>query len=175
MSTPPPFPPTSSQGAPQPPPKKMSGCAVAAIIGAVVGFFGIVVIGILAAIAVPAYQQYVVRSQITQAYFSASQWQYQIAEFLEENQACPDNAALGLSPDESLPLGTDGGRRADVRLGETAPGVCAITLTFRGVPTIPEGSTLILELKDGGSTCSDGTLPFSHRPTACRTGLSATP
>jgi type IV pilus assembly protein PilA len=175
MSTPPPFPPTSSQGASQPPPKKMSGCALAAIIGAVVGFFGIVVIGILAAIALPAYQQYVVRSQITQAYFSASQWLSPIAEFREENQACPDNTALGLSPDESLPLGTEGGRRADVHLGETAPGVCTITLTFRGVPTIPEGSTLLLELKDGESSCSGGTLPFNHRPAACRTGLSATP
>ena len=41
---------------------------IAAIIGAVVGFFAIVVIGILAAIALPAYQQYVVRSQIVQAF-----------------------------------------------------------------------------------------------------------
>ena len=68
-----------------------------------------------------------------------------------------------------------GGRRADVHLGEAAPGVCTITLTFRGVPTIPEGSTLLLELKDGESSCSGGTLPFNHRPAACRTGLPATP
>jgi type IV pilus assembly protein PilA len=153
----------------------MSGCALAAIIGAVVGFFGIVVIGILAAIALPAYQQYVVRSQITQAYLAASQWQFPIDEFRDEHQACPDNAALGLAPDESLALGTEGGRRADVRLGETAPGVCAITLTFRGLPTTPEGGTLILESNDGAWTCSGGTLPANHRPIACRTGLPATP
>ncbi|MBX3713964.1 MAG: pilin [Lysobacter sp.] len=175
MSTPPHIPPAPPPAMPQPSPKKMSGCAIAAIIGAVVGVFGIVVLGILAAIAVPAYQQYLTRSQITQAYFSASQWQFQIDEFLEENQACPDNAALGLAPDESLPLGSEGGRRADVRLGETAPGVCAITLTFRGVPAKVEGSTLILESDDGEWTCSGGTLPFDHRPAACRTGLSATP
>lgn len=175
MNTPPPFPSGPPPAMHQPPPKKMSGCAIAAIIGAVVGFFGIAVIGILAAIAVPAYQQYLVRSQITQAYLAASQWQFPIDEFRDGNEACPDNAALGLAPDESLSLGTDGGRRADVRLGETSPGTCAITLTFRGVPAKAEGTTLILESNDGGWSCSGGTLPFDHRPTTCRTGTSPTP
>ena len=174
MSTPPQFPPGPPPATPSPP-KKMSGCAIAAIVGAVVGFLGIVVLGILAAIAVPAYQQYVIRSQTTQAYLSASQWQLPIDEFRDGNEACPDNAALGLAADESLVLAADGGRRADVRLGETSPGACAITLTFRGIPGKAEGSTLILESGDGGWTCSGGTLPFDHRPSACRTGLPATP
>ena len=46
-----------------PPPSKRSGCLIAAV---VVGFFGLVVLAILAAIALPAYQRYVERSKAAQ-------------------------------------------------------------------------------------------------------------
>ena len=81
MNMPPPLPasppPAVSPQAP-PPRKGLSGCAIALIIGAVVGVFGIAIIGILAAIAVPQYQEYVVRSRIMGAYATVQGLQPQV-------------------------------------------------------------------------------------------------
>ena len=177
MSTPPHFPPGPPPAPPhatrQPPPKKMSGCAIAAIVGVVVGFFGIVVIGILAAIALPAYQQYVVRSQIMTAQVRAEALQTNIDRYHEANGACPDNAAVGIADDESHSLDASGSRHADMRLGETASGRCAITLSFRGAMGRADGATLVLESGDGGWTCTGGTLPDELRSPRCRTGASS--
>lgn len=174
MSTPPGIPPGPQPATHQPPPKKMSGCAIAAIIGAVVGFFGIVVIGILAAIAVPAYQQYLTRSQILQAQVRAEALQTNIDRYREANGSCPDNAALGLEENETQALDASGTRHADMRLGETEPGRCAITLSFRGAMGKADATTLVLESDNGEWTCTGGTLPTEMRSPRCKTGLAPT-
>lgn len=172
MSTPPQFPPGPPPAMHQPPPKKMSGCAIAAIIGAVVGVFGIVVLGILAAIALPAYQQYLTRSQIMQAQVRAEALRSDIHRYLEANGTCPDNAALGLEDSETHALDASGTRHADMRLGETEPGRCAITLTFRGEMGKADATTLVLEMSNGEWTCTGGTLPAEMRSPRCRAGAA---
>lgn len=171
MSTPPQFPPGPAPVM-QPPPKKMSGCAIAAIIGAVLAVVSIPVIAILAAIALPAYQQYVVRSQLMQAQVRAEALRSDIDRHREANGACPDNAALGLDANETHALDASGTRHADMRLGETESGHCAITLAFRGTVGRADGTTLVLESSDGGWTCTGGTLPNELRSPRCRTGAS---
>ncbi|MBL8264032.1 MAG: pilin [Xanthomonadaceae bacterium] len=174
MSTPPQFPPGPPPAMRQPPPKKMSGCAIAAIIGAVVGFFGIVLIGILAAIAIPAYQQYLTRSQIVQAHVRAETLQTNIDRYREANDACPDNAALGLDDNETHALDASGTRHADMKVGETEPGHCTITLTFRGALGKADATTLVMESNGSEWTCTGGSLPTEMRPPRCRTGLAPT-
>lgn len=169
MSTPPQFPPGPSP-AMQPPKKKMSGCAIAAIVGAVIAVVSVPAIAILAAIALPAYQQYVVRSQIMTAQVRAEALQTNIDRYREANGACPDNAALGLADDASHSLDASGSRHADMRVGENARGQCAITLGFRGTLGRADGTTLILESGDGAWTCTGGTLPDELRSPRCRTG-----
>lgn len=173
MSTPPQFPPGPPPAVQPPPKKKMSGCAIAAIVGVVVAFFGIFLLGILAAIALPAYQQYVVRSQIMTAQVRAESLQTNIDRYREANGACPDNLAVGLADNESHSLDASGSRHADMRLGETATGRCAITLNFRGAMGRADGATLVLESGDGGWTCTGGTLPDELRSPRCRTGASS--
>lgn len=158
----------------QPPPKKMSGCAIAAIVGVVLAVVSVPVIAILAAIALPAYQQYVVRSQLMQAQIRAEAVQPNIDRYREANGACPDNAALGLDANETHSLDASGTRLADMRVGENERGQCTITLAFRGTVGRADGTTLVMESGDGGWTCTGGTLPNELRSPRCRTGASST-
>ena len=172
MSTPPHFPPGPPPAMQPPPKKKMSGCAIAAIVGVVIAVVSVPAIAILAAIAMPAYQQYVVRSQIVSAQMRAESLQTNIDRYREANGACPDNVAVGLADNESHSLDASGSKHADMRLGETATGRCAITLSFRGAMGRADGATLVLESGDGGWTCTGGTLPDELRSPRCRTGAS---
>jgi type IV pilus assembly protein PilA len=174
MSTPAQFPPAPPSGTPNPPPKKMSGCAIAAIVGAVLAVVSIPVIAILAAIALPAYQQYVVRSQIVQAQVRAEALQTDIDRYREANGACPDNTALGLAGNETHALDASGTKHADIRLGETESGHCAITLGFRGALGKADATTLVMESDEGEWSCTGGTLPADMRTPRCRTGISTT-
>lgn len=173
MSVPPPMPSTAQPHAQPPPPKRgMSGCAIAAIIGAVVVVLGIFVIAILAAIAIPAYQDYVVKSHVVQAWHMAQPLQDDVDAHREQSGACPDNAAIGLADDEALTLAGNGSAaappRALVRVGEIEGGHCGIELQFADVNVAVDGKTLLLESTDNGWTCDGGTLDAKYRTGSCR-------
>lgn len=172
MSTPPQFPPGPPPVMRQPPPKKLSGCAITAIVGAVLAVVSIPVLAILAAIALPAYQQYVVRSQIMTAQVRAEAMETNIDRYREANGTCPDSAALGLTGNDTFELDSAGSRRADMRVGENERGQCTITLSFRGAMGRADGTTLVMESGDGGWTCTGGTLPDELRSPRCKTGAS---
>jgi type IV pilus assembly protein PilA len=150
----------------------MSGCALAAIIGAALVVPGIAVLGILAAIALPAYQDYVVKSRVAQAYHMTQELKGTVDEQIEQSGACPDNAAVGLSDDAVFELGSgDAQARASVQVGklaETGDGHCGILLQFVNVNPNVDGKTLVLESTDNGWTCSGGTLEGKYRPAQCR-------
>lgn len=148
----------------------MSGCVIAGIIGAVVVVVGIAVIGILAAIAIPAYQDYVIKSRIVQAWNMAQALQDDIDAHREQSGACPDNAAIGLADDEVFALGGDNPAKpaqASVLVGEIEGGHCAIELRFANVNAVADGKTLLLESTDNGWTCTGGTLDARYRTGSC--------
>ena len=66
--------------------------AVAVI--AVAFFFFIAFVGILAAIAIPAYQDYTIRAQITEGLNTATSIKAGVAEYWSENQAWPEHADI---------------------------------------------------------------------------------
>jgi TM2 domain-containing membrane protein YozV/Tfp pilus assembly major pilin PilA len=73
--------------------------AVVVIVCVVGAFFFVAFIGILAAIAIPAYQDYTIRSQITEGLNLATAPKAAIAEaILREGQAPRDRSNAGLSP-----------------------------------------------------------------------------
>lgn len=187
MSIPPPLPPGQSRSeqmvdafahrgaAPPaaPPPKPgMSGCAIAAIIGAVVLVLGLFVVGILAAIALPAYQQYEYRAQVQRAYVVAEEWQPRIDAHFDEQGTCPTNAQIGLGdkPVHSIGLRTGSGEpgRADFRVRELDNGYCGVEISFRTVERALDRTTLILQSTGNGWDCLGGTLPTPYRPSHCR-------
>ncbi|WP_297831618.1 GYF domain-containing protein [Thermomonas sp.] len=73
-------------------PSGMSGCAIAAIVLAVVG---LLLLGVLAAIAIPAYQDYVRRSDVVAAWASGKAARTAIPEYLEDKGQCPENGSEG--------------------------------------------------------------------------------
>jgi type IV pilus assembly protein PilA len=54
----------------------------------------VAIIGILAAIAIPAYQNYTVRSQVTEGLNLADGWQTAVAEFYAQNGTWPSSSAV---------------------------------------------------------------------------------
>lgn len=127
--TPPPLPPPPAQPtatAPSttaPPPRKgLSGCAIAAIVAAVAGVFLMILLGILAAIALPAYQQYVLRSKTAGAVELMRAHEDAIAGFHAREGRCPVNGDEGFGAPESYadkPLGA-------LRIGRFDDGHCGM-------------------------------------------------
>ncbi len=79
-----------------------SGCLIAVIV-AVILMVVVAVAGVLAAIAIPAYQDYTLRAQVAQAVESGRALQPAIAEFRDREGRCPvqDDGEAGLQPPES--------------------------------------------------------------------------
>ncbi|CAD1796331.1 DUF4339 domain-containing protein [Xanthomonas euroxanthea] len=77
------------------------GWPLALVLSAVVGLFVLVaVIGILAAIALPAYQDYTARSKVARAITALAPLKPQIAGFLAQQGRCPVNGDAGfLAPE----------------------------------------------------------------------------
>ena len=151
--------------APSPRPKKSyRGCLIAAAIAAVCG---IVLLGILAAIALPAYKEYVTKSKVAMASSEAFIYKLEIAAFQVEHERCPmlgdedfnDPSRAQLSPE-----------RVEVEIGEAADGSCTIDLTLRD--TSPELSGKSLHYRydaDAGAwLCSSPDIEDRLLPHDCR-------
>lgn len=75
-------------------------------------FGGIAVLGILAAIAIPAYQDYTMRMKVAQALLAADGVREEVAAFRETGQRCPRNGEGGI--DEALAYASPYVERIDV-------------------------------------------------------------
>ena len=124
-------PPVYSAHTPRPasaPPKSgLSGCMVALIVAAVLF---IPVVGILAAIAVPAYQDYTLRSKVASVIPQATPLKVSVAEHFRQYQSCPGNDDSGFEPPEnyatglvaSATVGTFDNDRCGIEMRLTVPG-----------------------------------------------------
>lgn len=89
----------------------------------------IAIIGILAAIAIPAYQNYTARTQVTEALNMASGFKGEVVSYYGESGVCPTVIGLGLSASGDL-----NGRYVQSLSTSTPTGmVCAITFKFKSV------------------------------------------
>lgn len=132
----------------------------------------VAIIGILAAIAIPAYQDYIARSQMTEAMNLASGMKTNVAEVFAQNGTCPTNGTSG------IPAATDinGKYVLSVTTAGTssATGGCTIQATMRGAGSVSKGIesdtlTLTLGNADKGSntwTCTSS-APQKYLPKAC--------
>jgi type IV pilus assembly protein PilA len=147
------------------PAAKKGGCGVVAIVAVGAGIFLIFVIGILAAIALPAYQDYVVRSKVTAAHIEARMARSAVDEFVVNTDRCPRDAdELQLAP-----VTTPG--VAALEVGEAHTGMCIIEVEMAG--DFAGGRLLGQRLRHsrdsaGDWYCTSDTIDFKHLPTDCR-------
>lgn len=127
----------------------------------------VAIIGILAAIALPAYQDYTARSQMSEALTLASGARTSVSEFYANNGHFPaNNQSAGLAAATDI-------KGKYVNKVEQAAGVITATMQSSGVSKGIEGATLVLSaVTHAGSVdwkCKPGTVNVKYVPTSCRT------
>lgn len=143
-----------------------SGAIVAVCILLLVFF---VIVPMLAAIALPAYQSYVMRSQVVNAYMSAEALKPAFAEAYRTEQRCPVNGEAGLRDadayaDRFVSAITIGAFNND-------PHQCALEVTIHSTRSAVDGKHLWLSTSPGAGTldwkCSSD-LSAQYLPQQCR-------
>ena len=125
----------------------------------------VAIIAILAAIALPAYQDYLTRSQVSESMSLSRGAQLAVAEYYSERGvAPPDNATAGLAQPTSI----SGNYVESVTLGN-ADGTISILFGNEASGKI-NGQSLVMEMSSmGGSLVWDcGGIDPKYLPSVCR-------
>ncbi|MEN5204358.1 GYF domain-containing protein [Stenotrophomonas sp. TWI700] len=149
-----------------PPPRKgLSGCAIVGIIAAVIGVLVVIVGAVLAAIALPVYQEYVARSKTSDALVTLAPIKLAVAGFHDEYGRCPVNDDEGFQPAESYADGAIGA----VRIGRFDNGHCGVEaeLTVPGSTSL-DGKLLWLDYNGAGHWECSGEPDDKYLPLECR-------
>jgi type IV pilus assembly protein PilA len=113
----------------------------------------VAIIGILAAVAIPSYQDYTARAQVTEGMSLTSQYKTPLAEYFADNGAFPTNI--------TLLGGTTAGKYVNTMAFASISGSSiAVTATFKtsGVNKQIQGKVFAIGTSDGGKTwvCGEG-------------------
>jgi type IV pilus assembly protein PilA len=127
----------------------------------------VAIIGILAAIAIPAYQDYTIRAQVSEGLNLGGGAKTAVSEYYQDRGAWPaDNNEAGMSVAADI----EGKYVTGVAVGN-ANGVITVTYGNDAHATI-SGDTLLLSATDNtgsiGWECSSTDLADKHMPAACR-------
>jgi uncharacterized RDD family membrane protein YckC/Tfp pilus assembly protein PilE len=142
----------------------LSGCLIAFILVVVLG---IPVLGILAAIAIPAYQDYAIRAKVSEAINISASPKLGVEESFAQSSRCPSNAAeAGLAPENLR-----GQYLSSLTVGTMQSGHCGIEIVVSNTGRADvDGKRIWLELQPGQSerwTCSSE-IPARYLPAKCR-------
>ncbi len=133
----------------------------------------VAIIGILAAIAIPAYSDYTVRAKISEGIGVASSAKSSVSEYYISQSTMPSTAALaGVNVTMTTPYVST---VAYTGTG-TAVGAGRVTITYRPLSTgIVTGTCDTLVFQGLGNstsgvrwTCTGGNLVYKYRPANCR-------
>lgn len=130
----------------------------------------VTIIGILSSIAIPAYQNYITRAQVSEAITLGSGMKTALGDYGWNHAAWPSQFLDNNSPTNAGQINvTLTGKYST--MSSTMTGIYPtgqVTLTMTTGKAI--GQTLYLETRDGAATwtCTPGTLVSKYRPNACR-------
>jgi len=136
----------------------------------------VAIIGILAAIAIPAYQDYTVRAQVSEGLNLGGGAKTAVTEFFQDRGAWPaDNAEAGLS---AVITDIRGKYVESVEVTATAAnGVVTVVYGGDAHATLLLGNDITLTATDAGGSvtweCTSGSLPDRHLPASCRAPAAA--
>jgi type IV pilus assembly protein PilA len=122
----------------------------------------VAIIGILAAIAIPAYQDYTIRAKVTEGVNMASAAKAAVAEYRISGTAFPDgNGTAGIANTISSTYVAS--------ISVSGAGVITITMTNLGAADAAGNITLTPSMGEGSVTwtCA-GSLPNKYLPANCR-------
>jgi type IV pilus assembly protein PilA len=127
----------------------------------------VAIIGILAAIAIPAYQDYTVRAQVSEGLNLGGGAKTAVTEFFQDRGAWPaNNDQAGI---DATPTNIKG---KYVKSVTVAAGIVTVLYGIDAHATLLSGKNITLSpVNAGGSvtwTCASATLPDKHLPAACR-------
>lgn len=122
----------------------------------------VAIIGILAAVALPAYQDYTKRTHVTEGLALAAAAKTSVTEYFTSNAAWPsDNAAAGLATASSIR-----GQAVD----SISVNASLITITYNA--KVGAGETILIQGRSGSGAlhwdCRGGSVEPRYRPANCR-------
>ena len=126
----------------------------------------VAIIGILAAVAIPAYQDYIARSQVSEAVSLTAGGKTPLAEYYNDKGIWPGAASdvIGNQTGKYVSMITLGGN-----VGTT--GTISVEARMKGttINSAITGGTLVLTSTDAKNwSCTSGNLGPKFRPAACR-------
>ena len=123
----------------------------------------VAIIGILAAVAIPAYQDYTIRAKVTEGLSLAGAGKTAVSEYFSANGTLPaDNSTAGMADPDQI-----SGNSVD-NVTVTTDGL--ITVVFSAATITGKTITLAPTTSDGKVVwnCSGGDLEDKYRPSSCR-------
>ena len=130
----------------------------------------VAIVGILAAIALPAYQDYTVRAKVSEVMVIASKDKTSTSEFFISQGVMPTGpgqAGISTSAKQSTYLTT-------IAYASTANTTATITYTLKSAALVSSATGTIVMAGTGDQatgvswTCTGGTFPDKYRPANCR-------
>ena len=123
----------------------------------------VAIIGILAAIAVPSYQDYTVRAQVTEALGLTSSYKQGIVDYYSTTSVFPSNLT-------NIGTTTSGKYVASLTISSGGANVSIVATMGNSANPVIRGGTFIMASPDGGSqwTCNNGDLLSKYLPANCR-------
>lgn len=125
----------------------------------------VAIIGILAAVAIPAYQDYTIRAKVTEGLSLASAGKTAVSEYFASTGTLPStNAEAGMADSNTI-------KGNEVQSVEVS-GSGVITVTFSNTPAIQDSTIVLTPSTANGGVAWDcgtgGDLEAKYRPSSCR-------
>lgn len=125
----------------------------------------VAIIGILAAVALPAYQDYTTRAKVSELILAASTGRTTLTELVQVKGSAPGNSEVAAA------ISTQTSKYVSAVAGSASGSVMEVTVTGKDLGASDATGNIVLRGTVSGTsvtwTCG-GSLPAKYRPASCR-------